>query len=125
LYPNGQKTYNTSTILFLVSQNGNLEIVKYLVNHGADINKSNALYASAEKGHENIVKCLIEHGADVNKQNENRTTPLGIAKSKLQTPTFSELQKQKYQEMISYLISKGAYTSGKIVQPIKNFNRKY
>jgi ankyrin repeat protein len=108
-----------------VSQNGNLEIVKYLVNHGADINKSNALYASAEKGHENIVKCLIEHGADVNKQNENRTTPLGIAKSKLQTPTFSELQKQKYQEIISYLISKGAYTSGKIVQPIKNFNRKY
>jgi ankyrin repeat protein len=49
--------------LHLSSNNGHLEIVEYLVEHGADINV--ALFASSEHGHLHIVKYLVEHGADV------------------------------------------------------------
>ena len=31
-------------------------------------------------GNENIVKCLVEHGADINKENRKKETPLLIAK---------------------------------------------
>ena len=34
-------------------------MVKYLIGHGADVNKYNPILDVCENGHENIVKCLI------------------------------------------------------------------
>ena len=42
-------------------------IIKYLVEHGTDINKEDndgftPLYNACEEGHEDVVKYLVEHG---------------------------------------------------------------
>ncbi|ORX82475.1 ankyrin, partial [Anaeromyces robustus] len=55
--------------------------VKYLVEHGADVNKQSndsttPLFYACINGHENIVKYLVEHGADVNKKNNDGKIPL-------------------------------------------------
>jgi len=56
-------------------------MIKYLVEHGADINKENNLkqtpmWYACEMGNENIVKYLFEHGADIYKEDENGKVPL-------------------------------------------------
>jgi len=59
-----------------------IAIIKYLVEHGADINKANfyiretPLYYACENGNKSIIKYLVEHGADVNKSNGYGRTPL-------------------------------------------------
>jgi ankyrin repeat protein len=50
---------------------GHEQIVKLLLNQGADVNAQgglfgNALQAALEGGHEQIVKLLLNRGADVN-----------------------------------------------------------
>jgi hypothetical protein len=70
------------TPLNAAARNGHLEIVKYLVEHGADIDKSDnsrdktPLLAASFKGHFDIVKYLVEKGAKVNVQSINGFTPL-------------------------------------------------
>jgi ankyrin repeat protein len=64
------------------ARNGHLEVVKYLAEHGADIDKSDnnrdktPLLAASFKGHFDIVKYLVEKGAKVNAQSINGFTPL-------------------------------------------------
>ena len=60
-------------LLFLIwaSNIRHFEIVKYLIDHGADPNAKDdigrtALILASENGQFEIVKCLIEHGADPN-----------------------------------------------------------
>ena len=45
------------------SRNGNL--VKYLVEHGAVINKEIPQFRVSERGNENLIKYLVEYGADI------------------------------------------------------------
>jgi len=81
----------------------NLELVKYLVGKGADINYagdkndefSPLQYAIVSQNLE-IVKYLIENGADVNHSGYNKTTPLHTAASKANF------------EIVEYLVGKGA-----------------
>ena len=59
--------------LFVASQNGYIEIVKYLTEHGADVNKCREngwtpLHAVSENGHLESVKLLVKNGADINKK---------------------------------------------------------
>ena len=60
----------------IASREKNLELVKYLVEHRADLNSTNklnqsALIFAAQRGHLEIVKYLVENGADVNSMDEN------------------------------------------------------
>ncbi|MBO7642280.1 MAG: ankyrin repeat domain-containing protein [Alphaproteobacteria bacterium] len=69
--------------LFIATQFGYKEIVEYLVNHGADINKEDSsgrtpLHMALTKSY----KYLIDHKADVNKSDSSGKTPLSIAKQK-------------------------------------------
>jgi ankyrin repeat protein len=50
--------------LRLSSENGHLEVVKYLVENGAD-NINNPLRVSSENEHLSVVKYLVEKGADI------------------------------------------------------------
>jgi len=56
----------------MAAWNGHIEIVKFLVTAGADVNHANkqygytALTSSTRLGHIEIVKCLVTAGADVN-----------------------------------------------------------
>ncbi|EDU43191.1 ankyrin repeat domain containing protein [Pyrenophora tritici-repentis Pt-1C-BFP] len=55
------------------SERGHTEIVKLLLDKGADVNAQgglhgNALQAASERGHAEVVKLLLDNGADVNAQ---------------------------------------------------------
>ena len=60
-------SYNKNRALIKASYYGNLPLVKYLVENGADITaeENAALRWASEKGHFDIVKYLVEHGADI------------------------------------------------------------
>ena len=51
--------------LAVVSANGHLDIVKYLVENGADANVNYALKWASMNGHLEVIKYLVEHGADI------------------------------------------------------------
>lgn len=79
------KDVNGESALFVCCRNGwsgHLEIIKILLDAGADINQnSNAigctpLYAAARNGNIDIVKELIRRGADVNLPNNYEMTPI-------------------------------------------------
>ncbi|KAG6823702.1 hypothetical protein H0H87_000480 [Tephrocybe sp. NHM501043] len=64
-------------LLCPVAQQGHLEIIKFLVEHGANVNAKGRwdetpIHKSAEQGHHEIVKFLVEHGADVNAKSEKK-----------------------------------------------------
>jgi ankyrin repeat protein len=70
-----------STALMYASQNGHLDCVKFLVEHGAKVNASNAsgltsLHFSTTG---DIVDYLIQHGADICAVSSRNTTPLHYA----------------------------------------------
>ncbi|XP_055916595.1 protein fem-1 homolog B [Eupeodes corollae] len=73
-----------ATALWVAAGMGHLEIVKFLVHKGADINHntkahSSPLRAACYEGRLDIVKYLIEHGADVNLANTYNNTCIMIA----------------------------------------------
>ena len=57
--------------LIEASEKGRLDVVKYLVENGADIHAQDdcALRWSAERGHLEVVRLLLENGADVHTRN--------------------------------------------------------
>ncbi|RDW85731.1 hypothetical protein BP5796_04056 [Coleophoma crateriformis] len=70
--------------LHLASEDGHINIVKLLVEKGADINAADMngrtlLYRASENGHIDVVKLLLEKGADVNATDKNGWTPLCTA----------------------------------------------
>jgi len=65
-------------------ENSNKNLLKYLVEHGADINKENIfgeipLFKACKSGNKDIVEYLVEQveqRANINKENEIGETPL-------------------------------------------------
>lgn len=89
------------TALIGASTGGQLEVVKYLISKGADINiKDNdgvtALMMASAKGHLEVVKYLIDNGADIN------------AKASVDTTSLMVASYYEHLEVVKYLISKGA-----------------
>jgi len=67
--------------LFSACENGNENMVKYLIEHGVNINGENCfgetpLFYSCRRGNEKMVKYLIGHGADINKKTKFHKKPL-------------------------------------------------
>src|SRR5210317_757594 len=61
------------TMLFRASEEGNLEVVRLLVEGGADLDKADydgrtPLYVACEKGHLEVVQLLLDAGADIDKE---------------------------------------------------------
>jgi ankyrin repeat protein len=82
-------------------ESGFTEIVKLLIENGADLNKSNndgctPLHLAATYGHLEVIKLLIENGADIHKSDNGGCTPLHIA------ATYGHL------EVIKLLVYSGA-----------------
>ena len=69
-----------SYLLIDTCKTGNIDLVKKLLSHGADVNTKDdgntPLYYASRKGHTKIVKLLLEHGADVNAKNNYGETSL-------------------------------------------------
>ncbi|HUK87026.1 MAG TPA: ankyrin repeat domain-containing protein [Terriglobales bacterium] len=68
--------------IVIAARNGHLDIVKFLVEHGARVDqrdnnrKKSALLAAAFKGHYDVVQYVVEKGADLDVQAVNGWTPL-------------------------------------------------
>ena len=76
------------TPLIIGAALGQTEIVKLLLEKGADVNARDnrigamAIMVASDKGHVDIIKLLIENGADINAKDNNSSTPLMIAAEK-------------------------------------------
>ena len=58
-----------ATPLYIAAENGHLDVVRHLVEVGADKDQANIqgatpLYIAAQKGHLDVVRHLVEVGAD-------------------------------------------------------------
>ena len=67
--------------LHVAAQNGHIEIVRLLIQHGADKNmtdqhEATPLFKAAANGHIEIVRCLVQHGTGKNKSSDEGATPL-------------------------------------------------
>ena len=64
---------------------GRLDVVKYLIDHGVDVNKKQyyyertALHYASESGHLIVVETLLSKGAEIDVEDEARCTPLMLA----------------------------------------------
>ena len=72
------------TALHSASAQGHLQVVRYLLRYGVDINIRDSgletpLLLSSWKGHSDVIQCLLEHGADVNLRDQFQHTPLMLA----------------------------------------------
>lgn len=95
------------TPLIRASKNNYLEIVKYLIEHGADLNIKNsagytALHKASYSGHTEVVKYLLSKGAKVDIRDEEKKTPLLISID------FYQIDKLRTLDTIKLLLKKGA-----------------
>ena len=73
--------------LFDAARNGNIKIVRLLLDKGADVNAKDrsgktAMILAAKNGHADIVRLLLDKGADVNAKADDDTTALMQAAEK-------------------------------------------
>ena len=85
-YSSGFRMVAIDTFSIMGGNTTQLEIVKYLVEQGANINarssyNTTALMEAAYKGNFEIVKFLVQNGADVNIKNNDNKTALDAAKT--------------------------------------------
>lgn len=91
---------NGMTALHFAAQNGNTDVVRYLLENGADIKAQDikleraAIHFAAENGSLECVKFLAEHGADLLDRDIYGTTALHYA------------AKKNHLDVIKYLVSK-------------------
>jgi ankyrin repeat protein len=77
---------NGWTALIRASCYGHKEIVEFLLNNGADIDKSDfngmtALKYALHSGHKEVVELLLNRGSDINRANKDGQTALSFARS--------------------------------------------
>jgi ankyrin repeat protein len=72
------------TALHSASFEGHLQVVRYLLRHGVDVNvrnsaNSTSLILASWNGHLDVVQCLLDHGADSDLRDKFNNTPLMLA----------------------------------------------
>lgn len=79
----GHGDHGGATALFIASQHGRLEAVKFLADKVAiDIplnTNASPLYVACQNGHRQVVEVLLKAGANPNLETEDKATPLFIA----------------------------------------------
>lgn len=79
-----QKAKDGKTLLFVASSRGNLELCKFLVSNGVNVNemdvrKKRPLHCACEHGNLGVVKYLVENKAEINAVNSKGITALHFA----------------------------------------------
>ena len=96
----GNSSRRRTTTLHNAAWRGDLELVRFLVENGADIDAKDVdgetpLHWAARQGHLAVVQYLVEQRADVNATNDHGTTPRALAAQGGHT------------DVVAYLRSKG------------------
>ena len=102
--------------LFIAVQKEYEEIAKYLIDHGADVNKPNndgvtPLHLAAATGQEAMVKYLVEKGANVNSQSAAEKTALACAITNSAEKGYVSRRDDDHERIyriVKYLLDKGA-----------------
>jgi len=94
-------SYDSSFYLFNACEIGNKAMVKFLIEHGADITiknkeKCTTLFSACESGNEHLVRYLVGPGADINEKDKDDETPIFYA------------CKSGNEHLVKYLEEKGA-----------------
>ena len=89
------------TGLMRAAEWGNIDILLYLIDHGADVKrkdftKQTALHFASERGHLKVVEALLSKGAEIDVEDSHQITPLTLA-----------VQYQKF-DIMCHLIKAGA-----------------
>ncbi|UCK58910.1 hypothetical protein AFCA_001744 [Aspergillus flavus] len=76
--------YDEQTPLGVASEEGNLEIVRTLLEQGADVTMADIdgwtpIYTASHNGHTQVVRLLIENGSNVNTSESGGWTPVNTA----------------------------------------------
>ena len=95
--------YSCNTYLYDSCLRGNMRTIRFLIEHGIDINKEDfsgktALFFACKGGEVSVVKYLVKHGMNLNKVDRFGRTIFHYA---CKTKTFNEA-------LIDYLIKQGA-----------------
>lgn len=94
---------NQTSLLFLAASRGHVDIVRFLVSRGADVNVRESdgpfsgatpLHGAASEGHVEVVRYLLRQGADINAVFKGGLTPLMLAAAHGHTETENFLQQQ-------------------------------
>ena len=103
LNPDGRCAHRDSPPIWHAAQQGHLEVVRLLIEAGADMNAKDAQYhedtallVAARGGHLEVVRLLVEAGADMNAANARGATALLVA------------AQQGHLEVVRLLIEAGA-----------------
>ena len=109
---NGAKI--TAEVLYVASTRGYIDIVRFIVESGVDINARNdgstALISASNSGHFIVVKYLVENGANVNLETNGGDTAVISA------------TREGHLDIVEYLVSNGAYISDADKKIILNDN---
>ena len=82
--PNARDNWHAQTALIWAAAEGHTEVVRVLLEGGADVNAATqrgntALHAATRRGWTDIIELLVEHGAALDVRNARNQTPLDIA----------------------------------------------
>ncbi|WP_425383706.1 ankyrin repeat domain-containing protein [Wolbachia endosymbiont (group A) of Microdon myrmicae] len=100
---NATHHYFGATSLHYATSGGCLEVVKFLIEEGIDVNTTDAfswtaLHYAARKGHLEIAKFLLKNGANPSAKNKDKKTPLDLAVEEL-----NNNKEDIYEEIINLL----------------------
>ncbi|KAK9751264.1 Ankyrin repeats (3 copies) [Popillia japonica] len=92
---------DSSSPLHLVIQNGDINIVKLLLDEGADPNLADkydeiSLHAAVNAGNLDVIEELLRRGADINRKNISNRAPLQFAAEKGNTEVLRMLLEQEW-----------------------------
>jgi ankyrin repeat protein len=95
------KCYDVRTALLAASQEGHVDAVRVLLDHGANVNSPNSvewmpLHFASNEGHLKVVQLLLEHGATMDARSTYGSTPVYLASG------------NGYLEVVRLLLSHGA-----------------
>lgn len=96
--------YNLETPLYTAAQLGNVDIIKMLIDHGANIearlmqNGRTPLYEATSEGHMKAVELLLQEGANIECKCEDGLTPL------------LEASRRGHEAVVQLLLQQGANT---------------
>jgi len=85
--PSGNRDENGNTPLLIAAQRGDAQMVKRLLEQGADVDARNdygttALMFASDYGHAEIIRLLLDHGASVDLKDARGHTALMFAANK-------------------------------------------